>query len=130
MLGWLRNIVARLSESWSLSDLLNRWSTYIGDRDMELAMRNALGRDGFQGHSARFKNVRLVAVQRPGWLQIYTYEASWNTETSEHSLGRTVLGLLRQDERFDRIQIRHFANYEARAQLLHQWADGLVQLRR
>ncbi len=42
---------------------------------MEIAIRRHLTESGFFGPTAKLQNVRLVAVQRPGWLQVYRFEA-------------------------------------------------------
>ena len=59
-----------------LKNLRQRWNDWCGDRDMELAIRKHLSENGFFGGTAKLQNVRLVAVQRPGWLQVFRFEAT------------------------------------------------------
>ncbi len=66
-----------------LKNLQERWNDWCGDREMELAIRNHLTKNGFFGRTAKLKNVRLVAVQRPGWLQVFRFEAMARLRPSE-----------------------------------------------
>ncbi len=59
-----------------LRNLRERWNDWCGDREMELAIRKHLNENGFFGGTATLRNVRLVAVQRPGWLQVFRFEAT------------------------------------------------------
>ncbi len=107
-----------------------RWSNWAGDRDMEQAIRKALTQHGWRGQAARLGRVRLVAVQRPGWLQIYAFQADCEDQPPPPPHLARVFGLLRQDERFDRVDIRLFETASARRTLLEEWSTGLCQLRR
>ena len=59
-----------------LKHLRQKWNDWCGDHDMELTIRKHLTANGFFGGTAKLRNVRLVAVKRPGWLQIYRFEAT------------------------------------------------------
>jgi hypothetical protein len=96
---------------------------------MEHAIRNALTRQGLRGSTAQFSYVRLVAIQRPGWLQVYSFDAVWEQTLSEPGSLRGVFGLVRQDERFNRTEIQFFETAAARTVLLEQWSEGLIRLR-
>ena len=64
-----------------LGNLRKRWNDWCGDREMELAIRKHLTKNGFFGGTAKLQNVRLVAVQRPGWLQVFRFEANRSSAT-------------------------------------------------
>jgi hypothetical protein len=123
-----------------LKRLRERWANWCGDRDLELAIRRHLTADGFYGGSAKLTNVRLAAVQRPGWLQVYRFEAvvklattaegSEDDDESEKQLAFVQLfGLVREDARRDETIVRTFATSEARRELFQHWSTDLVQLR-
>lgn len=109
--------------------IVDKWAHWVGDRDMELAIRNALTRDGLRGRAARISKVRLVAVQRPGWLQVYSFDAVW-VEDAVETPSPPVFGLVRQDERYNRTEVKIHTSVNARNQLLRQWSEGLTRLGR
>ena len=112
-----------------LRRLAENWGNWVGDRDMELAIRSALTREGLRGTVAKFSGVRLVAVQRPGWLQIYAFDAGWDgLESGDERLPR-VFGLVRQDERCNRTEVEWFESAAARNALFNEWSEGLHRLR-
>lgn len=53
-----------------------RWSNWVGDRDMELSIRKRLTAEGFYGNTAKLARVKLSVVKRPGWVQVYQFEFS------------------------------------------------------
>jgi hypothetical protein len=112
-----------------LKRLTEKWNGWVGDRDMENAMRGALTRKGLRGKAAQFSRVRLVAVQRPGWLQVYTFDAAWEEKDEVTGHAIRVFGLVRQDERYNKTEVQFFDTTSARSVLLNQWADGLSRLR-
>ncbi len=120
-----------------LKHLRERWNNWVGDRDMELAIRQHLSQSGYFGRTARLQNVRLVAVQRPGWLQVLRFEAtarlqpavaddeSPDAEAEYHDL----CGLVRSDARKDSTTVRVFRDEDARRRLFAQWSEDLICLR-
>lgn len=104
----------------------NRWRAYTGDRDLELAIRAALRQNGYKGGSAQILDTRLVAVQRPGWVQVY----SFLIETLDEDDRRwTLYGGCRQDER-KRTVIQFYQSESDRALKLGEWSRGLVTMHR
>jgi len=59
-----------------LQSLQTRWSNWCGDHEMELAIRRHLSTAGYFGNTAKLRAIRLAAVERPGWLQVYRFEAT------------------------------------------------------
>ena len=105
------------------------WDGWVGDRDLEIAIRGAINDLGLRGGSARLSNVRLVAVQRPGWRQIFCFDAAVNVGTIDVPSLRSYYGLLLQDERYRKTDIRVFEVPIERLELLDQWAEGMLRLR-
>jgi len=101
---------------------------------MEQAIRKHLDQHGVYGRTARLENVRLVAVQRPGWLQIYRFEATARVVQEEGDVPsgqfeeRFLYGLVRDDGRAS-IQVAIFLTPEPRVELFQQWSEGLICLR-
>jgi len=126
MLTWLRS-------------LRDKWSNWCGDRDLEVAIRRHLTSNGYFGQTAKLQNVRLAAVQRPGWLQIYRFDALARVrpETPNEDDNvidssptfRQLFGVAREDARHNQSTIRTFESNEARRELFQEWSVDLIQLR-
>ncbi|QDT62265.1 hypothetical protein SV7mr_48120 [Stieleria bergensis] len=125
MLQWLRG-------------LAKQWNDWVGDKDKEDAIRKHLTNVGFHGHTAKLRNVRLVAVQRPGWLQIYRFEALARVQLPSGAAVdgpdpepqyKHVFGLVRDDIRKSICDVKTFSRDDERRALFRQWAEGLIQLR-
>ncbi|MFG0290614.1 MAG: hypothetical protein ACF8CQ_20735 [Rhodopirellula sp. JB044] len=133
--------------------LRKKWDDWCGDREMEMSIRSHLTQNGYFGHTAKFEAVRLVAVQRPGWLQIFRFEVTArvnptrsstsgtgnriaNAEYSEHddvpdpdAEYHRLYGLVREDHRHNRSNVRVFQSESQRRELFQRWSDGLICLR-
>lgn len=121
-----------------LKHLQERWNNWCGDRDLEVAIRRHLTADGHFGGSAKLSNIRLAAVQRPGWLQVYRFDAVVKRADADQSFVpgeekpeayRKLFGLVREDARRDEITVRTFTTTEARRELFESWSADLIQLR-
>ncbi|MEM7478281.1 MAG: hypothetical protein AAF483_25110 [Planctomycetota bacterium] len=111
-----------------LRQLAKKWANWIGDRDLELALRKHLDQQGFFGDSATFKDLRLAAVQRPGWLQVYVFGVEAKSRINDEKI--VMYGIVRSDERFNKTDIEVFSTRGERQQLLKQWSEGLIKTRR
>ena len=123
MIGWLKH-------------LKERWDNWTGDRDMELAIRQHLNQEGYFGGTAKVQQLKLVAVQRPGWLQIFRFEviarvqAEIDDERPDPKAEyRTLYGLIRDDFRSNVSDIRVFTEEDERRNLFSRWSVGLICLR-
>lgn len=121
--------------SW-LKHLGQRWNDWCGDRDMENAIRSHLNDNGYFGTSAKLQNIRLVAVQRPGWLQVFRFEATARVrfEVAEDQPDpepeyRQLFGLVREDFRHKVQSIRSFDDEGQRKELFTRWSEDLIRLR-
>ena len=126
-----------------LRNLRERWNNWCGDREMELAIRKHLNENGFFGGTAKLRNVRLVAVQRPGWLQVVRVEALARVrpdepadETADQELDpdqkpqyRQLFGLVRDDIRHKMNSVRVFEDEDQRRELFANWSEDLICLR-
>lgn len=105
-----------------LEESRRRWRSYTGDRDLELAIRAKLRGRGLLGQRATILDARLIAVQRPGWLQLYSFTVDANDpDGRDHRL----YGLARLDER-SRSEIELFAGESDRDLQAREWSRGLV----
>jgi hypothetical protein len=125
MLGWI-------------SHLQEKWNDWCGDHEMELAIRRQLTEGGFYGRTAKLRNVRLVAVQRPGWLQVFRFEAIARVCQEDGVEGdgpdpaadyREIYGLVRDDIRHKINVVRVFEDEAERSELFAEWSEGLICLR-
>ncbi len=128
-----------------LRNLQERWNNWCGDRDMELAIRKHLNENGFFGGTAKLQNVRLVAVQRPGWLQVFRFEATarvrpndpsgqaagqeLDPEPDQKPQYRQLFGLVRDDIRHKMNSVRVFEEEDQRRELFANWSEDLICLR-
>jgi len=123
-----------------------KWSNWSGDRELEHAIRRHLSANGHYGGSAKLENVRLAAIQRPGWLQVYRFdvvarvipkstgedikiELVDDDAVDEPARYSHLYGLVREDVRHDSTTIRTFDNPDERRELFAEWSDNLIQLR-
>lgn len=123
MIGWLKHLKAC-------------WDNWSGDRDMEMAIRKHLTQEGYFGRTAKVEKLRLVAVQRPGWLQVFRFEAvarvreaADDERPDPDAQYRTLYGLVRDDFRHKISDIRVFDDQSERRSLFVRWSDGLICLR-
>ena len=123
MIGWLQH-------------LRQRWNDWCGDYDMEVAIRKQLSDAGFYGATAKLRNVRLVAVQRPGWLQIFGFEATARVRPPANPDApdpqpeyRELFGLVRDDIRRGISNVRVFQGEDERRELFADWSEDLICLR-
>lgn len=118
-----------------LKSLREKWNNWCGDHEMELEIRKHLTKNGYYGSSVKFKNVRLVAVQRPGWLQIFRFEATARLQVEEtdgpepEATYDELYGLVRDDIRHKTTTVRVFHDPGQRRELFLRWSEDLIQLR-
>ncbi len=136
------------------ADLRQRWSNWSGDAELEKAIRQHLSGHGYYGGSAKLRDVRLAAVQRPGWVQIYRFEVTARVAAAARTDDDTtaelasvhhqphagdahltpaayheLFGLVREDHRYNQTNVRIFASADQRLELFERWSVGLIQLR-
>lgn len=123
--------------------LRQKWNDWCGDHEMEVAIRQHLTENGYFGGTAKLKSVRLVAIQRPGWLQVYRFEVTarvnpeiagrdhevTETDDSGEPLYHDLFGLIREDIRKKLSTTRVFASEAERRSLFSRWSEDLICLR-
>ena len=119
-----------------LKHLRDRWSNWVGDKDMELAIRKQLTAKGYFGNTAKLRNVRLVAVQRPGWLQVFRFEATARVnpsheyaEADETPIYHELFCLVREDARKNETTVAAFQSEDDRRERFREWSEDLICLR-
>ena len=120
-----------------LKHIRKRWEDWCGDHDMEVTIRKHLTVNGFFGGTAKLRNVRLVAVQRPGWLQVFRFDATVRVRPEiDEEVGkdpepeyREVFGLVKDDIRHKVNTVRFFEQEQERIELFARWSEDLICLR-
>lgn len=124
--------------------LRRRWDNWVGDRALERAIRLSLNQAGWQGGGAAISDVRLVAIERPGWVQIYRFEVLASRQPhSVPSVGAAdgefsvddeppicrLYGLARDDGRA-RETVRLYSSPQLRHEQFAEWSQSMIVLRR
>ena len=120
-----------------LKHIRKRWEDWCGDHDMEVTIRKHLTENGFFGGTAKLRNVRLVAVQSPGWLQVFRFYATVRVRPEiDEEVGkdpepeyREVFGLVKDDIRHKVNTVRFFEQEQERIELFARWSEDLICLR-
>lgn len=106
--------------------LINRWSDWVGDRHLELAIHAELRRLGHPVHASKTRQFRLVAIERPGWRQVYRFYV----EAPDHAGELIVLqGVARSDGRREGAEVLISPSLSTVRQQEQQWCSGLIRRR-
>lgn len=123
---WLGNYshaVIRL-ESGMFQGLIKRLADWTGDRHLDQAIRRELLAMQLATHAAKTKRVRLVAIERPGWVQVRRFQVdTFDADKQPVSL----LGLARDDGRKSRIEVLLTRDIDAFNHQLDVWSEGLIR---
>ncbi len=95
----------------------------IGNKVTEKDLRKWLNSHGYFGSSAEIQELELHAIQRPGWLQIFRFSIRVKHEQDGW---QQMFGVLRDDERYRRLDIEMFDSLEQRQVVLDEWSQGLI----
>ncbi|MEQ8847551.1 hypothetical protein [Botrimarina sp.] len=108
-----------------------RWRDWTGDRRLTDAIRAELRRGGWAVHSAQIRDVRLVAIERPGWVQVYRFavETTLHTDNPHDRRAAVLLGLSREDGRKSRIDVLLTEDESTWRERLETWSEGLIRRR-
>ena len=89
----------------------------------ERDIRDWLNDNGYYGRSAKFTELELHAIKRPGWLQIFRFTLTAKSATDDwHELH----GVLRDDERYRQLDIEVSVAQVERDERLAEWSSGLI----
>ncbi|QDU75060.1 hypothetical protein Pan97_20810 [Bremerella volcania] len=122
--------------SW-LKSVALWWNDWVGDKEMENSIRQHLDQAGYYGRTAALSGVRLVAIERPGWVQIYRFEAKGRVRVDHEESDAPepspqydqLFGLVLHDFRKSIMDVRVFTDPVPRRALFLRWSEGLIQLR-
>jgi len=111
--------------------LVSWWQQSVGDRDLELKIRQAVDRLGDDGQSARFVRCQLVAIQRPGWRQVWEFEltaCARRLPEEEHDFARRKwFGVARDDTRTNLADIALFQTPDEQRHQVERWSTGMLR---
>lgn len=108
-------------------DLLNRWADWTGDASLTRAIHGELRRLKYAATTAKTRDVRLIAIQRPGWVQVRQFLVE-TRDAEKNSV--TLLGLARDDGRKSRIEILLTTSRSSFISQRTAWSEGLIVTRR
>lgn len=113
-----------------LRHLRERWSNWCGDRDMELAIRQQLTDSGYYGRTAKLMRVRVVAIKRPGWVQIYQFDAQARLQQDDEAQATdvTLFGLVHDDGR-SKSRVFLFPDTQTRLEKFTELSADMLVLR-
>lgn len=97
--------------------------SFIGYKVSEKEIRDWLSQNGYNGKSAKFAELELHALQRPGWLQIFRFTITLATAEIRKL---QLFGAMHSDERFGPPKIFVFEDKAARDAQLDDWSRGLI----
>lgn len=109
--------------------LIGRWKNWVGDADLERAIRDELVRQGYPRQASQLRDTRLYAIQRPGWVQVW----SFRVETSRGNTVLSLFGAAHDDTRKtgpSATDVLISDNYGVVRKQLAAWSDGLIIRRR
>ncbi len=106
-----------------LAKFLRRLSDWVGDRHLDVAIRDALRREGFGVHLAKIRDVRLAAVERPGWVQVYTF---WVETTDPQREPLEVYGVSLNDGRQTGTEVFLTPSESQRDACFVEWSMGMT----
>ena len=125
-----------------MQSLLKRWQSswdqWVGDRDLELTIRGTLSDHGFGGRTAVLRRVRLEAIERPGWIQIYSFSAevhvrkdlsvanATSSDPSDLAEPTVIYGVVIDDGRRNARSEVYLVEAD-RDNQLDEWATGLIR---
>lgn len=95
----------------------------IRNKSTEIDIRRFLNTNGYYGDSAKFQEVELVAIARPGWIQVFRFQV--NAKSSDDDQWRELYGIVRDDQR-DSADVAIFESPEERDEGLKVSNAGLI----
>jgi len=101
----------------------------IRNRVTEKDVRSWMDQNGFYGSSADIRQLELHAVQRPGWLQIFSFQTRVKSRQQSDQPWQEMYGVVNDDERRRggaKTQVELFPTAQQQAAKLDQWSDGLI----
>ena len=118
----------------STNPALANMKNLIGNKVTEKDIRDWLNQNGFNGQVAKITDLKLFAIARPGWKQLFSFEltAKLNSQDEEFEdiHGQHFWGAVLDDERIknqnQKTQIWLFDSSEAQQTKLAESSVGMV----
>ncbi|MEN1680879.1 MAG: hypothetical protein AAGJ46_14925 [Planctomycetota bacterium] len=107
-----------------LKALMKRLAEWTGDRHLDMAIRRELRRLKLGSASIRVHDLRLIAIQRPGWVQVRQFLVD-TTDADKQPV--TMLGLSRDDGRESKIDVLLTRDSALYRQRQTAWCEGLIR---
>ncbi len=95
----------------------------IGNKVAEKDIRDWLRHNGYNGNSAKFAEIELHAIQRPGWLQVFRFSFQLPTANDQFV---QLFGAMQSDERYGPPKIMVSEELSARDAQLAEWSLDLI----
>jgi len=97
---------------------------------MELAIRQQLTDSGYYGRTAKLMRVRVVAIKRPGWVQLYQFDAKARLQQSQEEAATDVelFGLVHDDGR-SKSTVYLFHDTQTRSEKFSELSVDMLVLR-
>lgn len=100
------------------------WNDYLGNHELEQAIRDQLRRDGFRPHALKLRDVKLVAIERPGWVQIWQFRAETKTVGGQHVI---LHGAACDDGRRSGSEVHLSDSLEEIESQIDAWSIGFIR---
>ena len=95
----------------------------LRNKTAEQDIRHYLATHGYYGRSARFDELELHAVGRPGWVQVFRFTVEARKQSGEWD---RLLGALRDDQRSKSLKVFLSRSPFEQRQRLEMWSAGLI----
>ena len=102
-------------------------NSLISNKAVEKDIRDWLSQNGYIGNSAKFDELELHAIKRPGWHQVFRFQLSGLTAERQSV---QLYGAMQSDERYGQLAIVVHEDLAVRDAQLADWSDGLITQRR
>lgn len=93
------------------------------NKSTEKDLRDYLDNKGYFGRTAKFKKLKLKAVERPGWVQVFQFEVDAKRSEGDWE---TLFGSCRTDERSDLFDVEISADPTIAQQAFGEASKGLI----
>ena len=101
----------------------------IRNRVTEKDIRAWMDQNGFYGSSADIHNLELHAIERPGWVQVFSFETRVKSREESKQPWEEMFGAVKDDERrrgSNKTKVALFGSIEQQTERLEQWSQGLI----
>ena len=101
----------------------------LRNRVTEKDVRAWMDQNGFYGNSADINHLELHAIERPGWVQVFSFEARAKSREESEQPWQELYGVVKDDERrrgSNKTKVALFGSIDQQTERLEQWSQGLI----